>query len=315
MVALALLISEEATFGAGRVLGAALVAAWCLAALFVALHRPAEPLSILMVVAALIGGFALFGAALSVRDAATLDANDWGAAIRAVAVALLPAVGLHMALGLPDGSLRSTRVSRHRVARLRRVGRARHPSPRRAARRPDHARRDRVRCVRTRRRRRVLRRGAVPHAARTNVRGCSGSRGRSSSRERSPSWSPCCTSWCRGPRRCAASRRRPRCSSLCRWRSARPSASRCASTASSCTRSRWPGSRPWWRRATCSSSWVSVARRRVTSRRCSGCRCSRLRLPRCCGSPSGSGSPTSRRVACTASATRPTRCCARSGAG
>ena len=57
---------------------------------------------------ALIGGFALFGAALSVRDAATLDANDWGAAIRAVAVAVLPAVGLHMALGLPDGLLRST---------------------------------------------------------------------------------------------------------------------------------------------------------------------------------------------------------------
>ena len=56
MVALALLISEEATFGAGRVLGAALVAAWCLAAIFVAMHRPAEPLSILMVLAALIGG-------------------------------------------------------------------------------------------------------------------------------------------------------------------------------------------------------------------------------------------------------------------
>ena len=108
MVALALLISEEATFGAGRVLGAALVAAWCLAAIFVAMHRPAEPLSILMVLAALIGGFSLFGAALSVRDAATLDANDWGAAIRAVAVAVLPAVGLHMALGLPDGLLRST---------------------------------------------------------------------------------------------------------------------------------------------------------------------------------------------------------------
>jgi signal transduction histidine kinase len=108
IVALALLISEEATFGPGRVLGAALVGAWCLSAIFVVMHRPAEPLSVLMVLGALIGAFALFGAALSVRDAATLDANDWGAAIRAVAVAILPAVGLQLALGLPDGSLRST---------------------------------------------------------------------------------------------------------------------------------------------------------------------------------------------------------------
>ncbi len=107
IVALTLLISEEATLGPGRVLGAALVAAWCLSAIFVAVHRPAEPLAIVMVLGALIGAFALFGAALAVRDAATLSANDWGAAIRAVAVAVLPAVGLQLALGLPDGMLRS----------------------------------------------------------------------------------------------------------------------------------------------------------------------------------------------------------------
>ena len=92
-------------------LGAALVAAWCLSAIFVAVHRPAEPLSIVMVVGALIGAFALFGAALAVRDAATLSANDWGAAIRAVAVAILPAVGLQLALGL---------ARRHRCARTAR---------------------------------------------------------------------------------------------------------------------------------------------------------------------------------------------------
>ena len=42
---------------------------------------------------------------------------------------------------------------------------------------------------------------------------------------------------------------------------------------------------------------------------------SRPRSPRCCGCPSASGSPTSRRSASTASGTHPTRCCERSGAG
>ena len=228
---------------------------------------------------------------------------------------LLPAVGLHLALGLPDGSLHTTARRVTALRRLRGVGRARRRISSTSA---PTSRSTPVVIVSA-----VFALVAVvgffarcrPRAARTNVRDCSGSRGRSSSRARSPSWSPCCTSWCRGPKRSAASRRRPRCSSRCRWRSERRSASRCASTASSCTPSRWPGSRPWWRRATCSSSSVSAGRRRVTSRRCSGCRCSRPRLPRCCGSRSASGSPTSPRVASTASATRPTRCCARSGAG
>ena len=62
------------------------------------------------------------------------------------------------------------------------------------------------------------------------------------------------------------------------------------------------------RRRTCSSCSGSAARRRATSRRCSACRCSPPRSPRCCGSRCASGSPTSRRAASTASGTRPTRC-------
>ena len=46
----------------------------------------------------------------------------------------------------------------------------------------------------------------LPRRARTNAPGSNGSRGRSSSRGPSPSWSPCSTSWCRGRKRCAASR-------------------------------------------------------------------------------------------------------------
>jgi signal transduction histidine kinase len=75
---------------------------------FVAVHRPREPLALLMGAVALVGAIALFGAALAVREAATADANDWGAIARAISVALLPALGLHLALGLPEGRLRST---------------------------------------------------------------------------------------------------------------------------------------------------------------------------------------------------------------
>ncbi|MFI5054308.1 MAG: histidine kinase, partial [Acidimicrobiia bacterium] len=49
----------------------------------------------------------LLGAALSARVVATDTVRDFGAGMRAVAVALLPGVGLHLVLGLPDGSLRT----------------------------------------------------------------------------------------------------------------------------------------------------------------------------------------------------------------
>ena len=107
VVALGLLISEDNTFGAGRVLGALIIGVWCASTLVVAVSRPDEPLAVLMGLAAAVAALALFGGALAVRGAATLDANDWGAAMRAVGIAVLPAVGLHIGLGLPDGELRS----------------------------------------------------------------------------------------------------------------------------------------------------------------------------------------------------------------
>jgi signal transduction histidine kinase len=106
-VALGLLLSEQGTLGPGRILAAVLVCVWGLAAVFVAVQRPREMLCVLMVVAAALGALAVFGASLTVRTAATDGARDWGAVIRAVAVAFLPAVGLHLALGLPDGGLRT----------------------------------------------------------------------------------------------------------------------------------------------------------------------------------------------------------------
>jgi signal transduction histidine kinase len=108
IVALALLLAEPATTSPGRYLAAALVGVWALAAVFVSLQRPRELLALLMALVALIGAMALFGASLAARQAATDGARDWGAAIRAIAVALLPGVGLHLALGLPDGVLGTT---------------------------------------------------------------------------------------------------------------------------------------------------------------------------------------------------------------
>jgi hypothetical protein len=107
VVALGVLISEDTTLGPGRVLGALIIGVWCASAVCVAVARPDEALAMLMGLAATVAALALFGGALAVRGAATLDANDWGAAMRAVCVALLPAIGLHIGLGLPDGELRS----------------------------------------------------------------------------------------------------------------------------------------------------------------------------------------------------------------
>jgi hypothetical protein len=52
-----------------------------------------------------VGALALLGAALAGRDVATATVRDFGAGLRGASLALLPAVGLHLALALPDGSL------------------------------------------------------------------------------------------------------------------------------------------------------------------------------------------------------------------
>jgi signal transduction histidine kinase len=93
LVVLALVLADESR--AGWVLGAVLVGTWSAAAIFVGLHRQSEPLGALMAGAALVAAVALFGA----------TQDD---VIRAIAVALLPAVALHLALSLPDGYLQTS---------------------------------------------------------------------------------------------------------------------------------------------------------------------------------------------------------------
>jgi signal transduction histidine kinase len=107
LVTIAGLIGDRVPLGPGRVLSVVLVCAWAVAAVFVAMRRPKEMLAPLMAFAAVVGAAVLLGAALAGRDVATETVRDFGAGMRGVAVALLPAVGLHLALGLPDGGLRT----------------------------------------------------------------------------------------------------------------------------------------------------------------------------------------------------------------
>ena len=103
----AALVGDRVPLGPGRVLSVVLVGSWALAAVFVAVHRPREPLAEIMAVAATVGALVLLGAALSGRSVATDTVRDFGAGLRGVSVAFLPAVALHLVLGLPDGALGS----------------------------------------------------------------------------------------------------------------------------------------------------------------------------------------------------------------
>jgi signal transduction histidine kinase len=104
LAVVALVAADE--MSTGRVLATLLVVVWAASALFVATHRPQEALGALAAVASLAGGVALLGDAL-LAPGHGADARDWGAVVRALGVAALPAVGLHLALAVPDGFLRT----------------------------------------------------------------------------------------------------------------------------------------------------------------------------------------------------------------
>jgi len=105
-------LASGASVGPGRVLAAVLVIAWSAAALFVAMQRPRELLSWLMAAGAAIGAVAVISAAEAGKvHAAGSGSYKAEAALLAISVALLPAMGLHVALSLPRGTLE------HRVRR------------------------------------------------------------------------------------------------------------------------------------------------------------------------------------------------------
>lgn len=100
----AILAAFEATdvkLGVGRFVLLTVVASWCLGALAVSAARPAEPLAGLM---AMIGG-AIALAMLGAAEYAIHPTFDAPALVRAFGVTLLPALGAHLVIGLPDGRL------------------------------------------------------------------------------------------------------------------------------------------------------------------------------------------------------------------
>jgi signal transduction histidine kinase len=104
---LAATLPTPTTIGPGQVVSAVAVLAWLIGGVVVAVRRPDEASGPLMLGVALAGAVGLLGAVLVARHDASASARDLDAACRALGVALVPAVGLHLALGLPDGRLRS----------------------------------------------------------------------------------------------------------------------------------------------------------------------------------------------------------------
>jgi len=104
-VVVSALVGDRVPLGPGRPLALVLVTAWAVAAVFVAVHRPREPLAMIMAFAAFVGAAALLGAALAGRDVATATVRDFGSGLRGVSLALFPAVALHLVVGVPDGAL------------------------------------------------------------------------------------------------------------------------------------------------------------------------------------------------------------------
>jgi signal transduction histidine kinase len=98
-------LDTTARVGPGQVLSAALIVCWSVSAAFVATRRPTEALAPLMLGGAVLGLVATAGATYLGRDVSS-SGRDFAAAAQALGVALLPAVGLHLVLGLPEGALR-----------------------------------------------------------------------------------------------------------------------------------------------------------------------------------------------------------------
>jgi signal transduction histidine kinase len=97
-----------------EVFRAVLVGAFALAGTFALIRRPFERQGLLVLGGATLGAVAaLFAAVLQAHAHGTVSAGAVSAArlIEPVAVALLPVAGMHLVLGLPDGSCRLSRAA------------------------------------------------------------------------------------------------------------------------------------------------------------------------------------------------------------
>ncbi len=99
--------------GSTRIFQAALVGAWSVAGVVIALRRGDERMGPILLAGSAVAGAATLAGALVRADRVGASASELGAAARlllALALGCLPAFGLHVLLSLPDGSCRVSRA-------------------------------------------------------------------------------------------------------------------------------------------------------------------------------------------------------------
>jgi len=95
------LISGSPT--AGDYVRVSVVALWAVCGLSLVWRRPGEPMGMLILAFAKAGALWALGAGLRADATAGSGVRDLGSVLQALGVALLPAIGLHILFGLPDG--------------------------------------------------------------------------------------------------------------------------------------------------------------------------------------------------------------------
>ena len=99
-----LLLAGDDGTGAAEGVRAGLVVAWALAGLALVVRPALRRLGTVVLVAAALAGSCALSSGILHRDPSSV-AGDLAALLRPLAAALLPAAGLHLLLGLPDGHL------------------------------------------------------------------------------------------------------------------------------------------------------------------------------------------------------------------
>lgn len=88
---------------AGDYVRVSVVALWALCGLSLVWRRPREPMGMLILAFAEAGALWALGAGLRADVSAGSGVRDLGSVLQVVGVALLPAIGMHILFGLPDG--------------------------------------------------------------------------------------------------------------------------------------------------------------------------------------------------------------------
>jgi len=98
---------------AGDYVRVSVIALWAVCGLSLVWRRPREPMGMLILAFAGVGALWALGAGLRADASAGSAVKDLGSVLRALGLGLLPAIGMHILFGLPDGVIgkRSRRIT------------------------------------------------------------------------------------------------------------------------------------------------------------------------------------------------------------